>query len=481
MMDSGYLIIDMESDGGTRNIQMLSFDGSFNQKIEKFNQEFPEFGGRIVKFIDRDTGEVKNGPRQNTTQKLGNDDITRKMVDYIKLIVKPKMNEISAGEELSANIIIDRQTVGGYRTVNSIYINGGFEKGIDKFKRDLPLIYKDVVQFVDPETGETVKGPMYDTTTQQVKGYQVQNKLHSGIKQQPPLEDTQHEPRDRMENPNMSEATKFRNIVKECISEIKRERNPRIRLKESLRNVVKTVLKEMATTTGLPKPDETEKTKIQKGYNKDGNERLDKDNEKLLAELETIIHGIDSKWEVYWDDHGQLIVRAQNLLYVRICPQFENNYNVDAMVKLVDRVRAIALTWDQVKAFVKANFSALKPETKADGLKQKAMDHLKDREVIKKDAGPESQKVKVRYQDPSEPSVKSTKKDDGNYNEPQTKRDEDMPDQPMKQVTDPGKDPESKNKNIKKTDKVKPPKHKLDKKLRIPDKKTSKFTLKQVS
>lgn len=395
---------------------------------------------------------------------------------------KTKLNEIESPDinERMLNIVIDRQTIGGYRTVNAIYIIGGFKKAIEKFKKRLPMIYKDVVQFVDPETGETVKGPMYDKTTQEIRGYQIHNKLRLGVKQQPPPEDTQHEPRDRMENPNMSEATKFRNIVKECISEIKRERNPRIRLKESLRNVVKTVLKEMATTTGLSKPDETEKTKIQKGYNKDGNERLDKDNEKLLAELETIIHGIDSKWEAYWDDHGQLIVRAQNLLYVRICPQFENNYNVDAMVKLVDRVRAIALTWDQVKAFVKANFSALKPETKADGLKQKAMDHLKDREVIKKDAGPESQKVKVRYQDPSEPSVKSTKKDDGNYNEPQTKRDEDMPDQPMKQVTDPGKDPESKNKDIKKTDKVKPPKHKNDKKLRPADKKTSKFTLKQV-
>ena len=399
------------------------------------------------------------------------------------------MNEIESPDipKQMLNIIIDRETVGGYRAVNFIYINGGFEKAIDKFEKDLPLIYKDVVQFVDPETGKTVKGPMYDTTTQDVKGdevYHKLNRLHPRVQQQPPsqvTDDMQYQPRDRMENPNMSEATKFRNIVKECISEIKRERNPRIRLKESLRNVVKTVLKEMATNTNEPKPNENEKTKIQKGYNKDGNERLDKDNEKLLAELETIVHGIDSKWEVYWDDHGQLIVRAQNLLYVRICPQFENNYNVDAMVKLVDRVRAIALTWDQVKAFVKANFSALKPETKADGLKQKAMDHIKDKEVIKKDAGPESQKVKVRYQDPSNPSVKDTKKDDKNYNEPQTKRDEDMPDQPMKQVTDPGKDPESKNKNIKKTDKVKPPKHKLDKKLRIPDKKTSKFTLKQVS
>lgn len=395
--------------------------------------------------------------------------------------MKPKITEIASGEELNANIIIDRETVGGYRTVNAIFLVKGFQGGINKFKNELPLIYKDVVQFVNPENGETVKGPKYDITTQPIKGGEVQDVLPSGIKQQPPPEDTQHEPRDRMENPNMSEATKFRNIIKECISEIKRERNPRTRLKESLRNVVKTVLKEMATTTNEPKPDETEKTKIQKGYNKDGNERLDKDNEKLLAELETIIHGIDSKWEAYWDDHGQLIVRAQNLLYVRICPQYENNYNVDAMVKLVDRVRAIALTWDQVKAFVKANFSALKPETRADGLKKKAMDHLKDREVIKKDAGPESQKVKVRYQDPSEPSVKSTKKDDGNYNEPQTKRDEDMPDQPMKQVTDPGKDPESKNKDIKKTDKVKPPKHKNDKKLRPADKKTSKFTLKQVN
>ena len=278
----------------------------------------------------------------------------------------------------------------------------------------------------------------------------------------------------------MNELNKFRSIVKNCISEIKTERDPRIRLKESLRGVVKNVLQEMAITTNKPEPDKEEKETVSKGYNKKGNERLDKTNEKQLEEIEKIVKDIDSSWQGYWDDYGQLIVRAHNLLYVRICPQYENNYNVDAMVHLTDRVRAIALTWDQVKAFVKANFSALKPETKADGLKQKAMDHLKDKEVIKKDAGPESQKVKVRYQDPSNPSVKDTKKDDGNYNEPQTKRDEDMPDQPMKQVTEPGKDPESKNKNIKKTDKVKPPKHKNDKKLRVPEKKTSKFTLKQV-
>ena len=275
----------------------------------------------------------------------------------------------------------------------------------------------------------------------------------------------------------MNELNKFRSVVKECISEIKKEKDPRYRLKESLRSVVKEVLNEIAN---IPeKLDDEAKTAIQKGYFKKGNERVDKTNEKLLSELETIVHGIDAKWEVYWDDHNQLIVRAQNLLYVRIVPKFENNYDIDAMVKLVDRVRAIAQTWEQVKAFVKANFGDLKT-TKADDAKQKAMDNTKDREVIKKDAGPESQKVPVRYQDPSNPSVKDTKKDDKNYNEPQTKRDEDMPDQPMKKVTEPGKDPEGKNKNIKTTDKPKAPKFKNDKKLRVSDKKTPKFVKKQV-
>jgi len=279
----------------------------------------------------------------------------------------------------------------------------------------------------------------------------------------------------------MNEINKFRNIVRECISEIKKESDPKTRLKESLRNVVKDVLREIANVA-TPEPTKDEKEKISKGYAKDGNERLDKNNEKLLDELETIVHGIDPKWEAYWDDHGQLIVRAQNLLYVRIVPKFENNYDIDAMVKLVDRVRAIAQTWEQTKAFVKANFSDLKNTTKADQLKQRAMDHLSDRDVIKKAAGPMGDVVKNRGEKKNgeDAKIKDTKKNDKDYNEPQTKRDEDMPDQPMKQVTEPGKDPDSKNKNIEKTSKVKPPKHKNDKSLKSSDKKTPRFSLKQV-
>ena len=122
----------------------------------------------------------------------------------------------------------------------------------------------------------------------------------------------------------------------------------------------------------------------------------------------------------------------------------------------------------------------MKNTTKTGDLYKKSMDQHDDREVIKKDAGPESQKVKVRYQDTEKKSVGDTKKDDKNYNEKAVKKDEDQPDQPMKKVTEPGKDPESKNKDIKKTEKVKAPKHKNDKTLRQSDKKTPKFTLKQV-
>ncbi len=280
----------------------------------------------------------------------------------------------------------------------------------------------------------------------------------------------------------MNDITKFRNIVRECISEIKKENDPRERLKESLRTIVRKTLNEISNVT-KPEPSKDEKEVVSKGYRKDGNERLDKTNEKQLSELESLIHGIDPKWEVYIDDHNQFIVRAQNLLYVRVCPKFENNYDVDAMVKLVERVRAIALTWEQVKAFVKANFGDLKKGTNADNLHKKAIDNEYEKGVNQKAAGPEFDIVKNRGEKKNgeDSKIKSTKQKDMDYNEPQVSKEEDMPDQPMKNVTKPGEDPTGKNKNISKTEKPKAPKFKNDKKLKATDKKTPKFVKKQVN
>ena len=281
---------------------------------------------------------------------------------------------------------------------------------------------------------------------------------------------------------SMNEITKFRNVVRECISELKKENDPRERLKESLRKVVKDVLNEVGSLTnrGLPEQDKEEKEISDKQYNKKGNVRLDKNNEAQQHEMETLAHSIDPKIDVYWDDHNQLIVCDQNNLYVRICQRFENSYDIDAMVKLVDRVRAIAQTWDQVKAFVKANFGDLK-KTIPDQKHDMAIDNTKDREVIKTAPGPMTGVIKNRGEKKNgeDAKIKSTKRDDQDYNEPMTKRDEDMPDQPMKKVTEPGKDPEGKNKKIDKTQQPKAPKHTNDNTLRTKDKKTSKFVLKQ--
>lgn len=256
-----------------------------------------------------------------------------------------------------------------------------------------------------------------------------------------------------------TEKQKFQALVQECIAEVKFESDPRQRLKESLRKVVRNVLNEISSIT-KPEPDKEEKETIQKGYKKTGNERIDKVNEKLQKELETIVHGINSDWQVYWDDRNDLVVSANSELNIRITPKFENNFDIFAVVKLVDRIRVIAVTWEQVKAFVKANFGEL--ENKTDVIKKKSIDHYKDRDVIKKAAGPIQTDIKNRGEknNGEDAKIKDTKRDDKNYNEKAVSKEEDQPDQPMKQVTDQGKDPEGKNKNITKTSHVKSPKHK---------------------
>lgn len=362
------------------------------------------------------------------------------------------------------SVIIDHENAAKRsRDVIHIATTKPFEEAVAKLQKT--SIGPKVVQYVDSETGETIKGPLYDTTEVGVNVYDIMKFLKPGVKLQSPIEPSQYEPRDRFqENKHMkTEKDKFKSLVRECIAEVKAENDPRIRLKESLRKVVRNVLTEISSGT-KPAPDKDDIEKVQKGYAKGGNERLDKVNEKLQKELETLVHGINSDWEVYWDDRNDLNVDAKNLLRVRITQKFENNFDIDAMVKLVDRIRVIAVTWEQVKDFVKANFSNLVNKTNADQLKDRSMALGKDRQTSDKAAGPVQADIKNRGEknNGEDAKVKDTKRDDKDYTEPQTKKEEDMPDQPMKQVTEPGKDPDSKNKDIEKTPQVKPPKHKKD-------------------
>jgi hypothetical protein len=393
-------------------------------------------------------------------------------------------------------LIIDKETRGGYRVLSNYIVASNdindWHKAIEHYEKTYPEA-KYVVQYVNYATGETIKGPKYDTTDQKLlAGQSIDKHLKSGVKQVQPHENSQYEPRDRFQEiKNMNELNKLRGIIKECIAEVKAEvvqQNPRNRLKEALRGVVKNVIREIAVNNGKPELNKEEKEAVDKQYYKKGNVRLDKTNIKQQEELDKIVKDIDPTFEAYWDDHVQLIVKAQNMLYIRVTQRFENSYDVDAMVKLVDRIRAINLTWEQVKDFVKVNFKGLEAEdsTIADRKHTMSVDNEDEgeREVIKKGAGPMTGVIKNRGEKKNgkDAKIKSTPKDDKDYNEPQTKKDEDMPDRPMKQVTEPGKDPDGKNHNITKTTRVKPPKWKAQKQVKVSEKEqtTSKFKDKQL-
>jgi len=255
-----------------------------------------------------------------------------------------------------------------------------------------------------------------------------------------------------------------KDLIRESLAEVQQERSEAKKqvVKESLRTIVKKVLSEI-TNVIKPEPTKEEKETIDKGYKKTGNKRADATRLEMAEQLGKIVHEINKDFLVYWDDHNDLNVDAKSLFRVRISQTAEDMFNVEAMVNLDDRVRAIALTWEQVKSFVKANFKDVE-DIKVNTAKEKAMGHLKDQS----DKGDLPQHDK-----PKRKEVGDTKNDEKDYNEKAVKKDEDQPDQPMNDV-----DIEKLKHQRDFTDKenkVKPPKHKTDKKLVAKSKKTPKL------
>jgi DNA-binding transcriptional MerR regulator len=147
---------------------------------------------------------------------------------------------------------------------------------------------------------------------------------------------------------------------------------------------------------------------------------------------------------------------------MRITPKFENNYDIDLMLKMVDRVRAIGLTWKQVKDFVKVNLTDFENKTVADKAKQKAMDHLKDQSDKRAADLPDSSvKVKKLSNEPQ--------KDGDTLAKDQVKDEDDLPHKPMKTAKTPKRQAEYGE------SKPKAPKHDNDKELvkKMPGKKRS--------
>lgn len=150
--------------------------------------------------------------------------------------------------------------------------------------------------------------------------------------------------------------------------------------------------------------------------------------EQLVADLGKIVHAIDKDFMVYWTDHDDIMVRARDLFQVRIVPRWEDSYNIEAFIRNEDFIRVLGLDWDQVKDFVKTNFSQMK-ETYTDVERGKSFKNMED-QTPKPDSGmPQKDKPKKK-------EVGTTKNREKNYKEDAVKNEDDLPDKPMKEVGD---------------------------------------------
>lgn len=269
----------------------------------------------------------------------------------------------------------------------------------------------------------------------------------------------------------------FKSLVKTCLQEVKEEQKQKEQLREALKKYVKKVLNESIVGPKLDEQDSEDEEEINKGFAKDGNKPTEITQDQQVQELTKIVHGIDKDFNVYRSTTGTMaytsgkrnfiVVDAGDLFTVRINERWENNFDVEAMIRMKDRVKAIGLNWEQVKSFVKANFGEV-GKTYVQSAAEKSDTNRKD-QVSKRDSDMPDTSVKTRKIGNQPAKLGDEEAED------MVKKDDDKPSAQMKQVTKPGKDPETMNKakDQKETPKPKPPKHQNDKELikKMPGKK----------
>jgi hypothetical protein len=289
----------------------------------------------------------------------------------------------------------------------------------------------------------------------------------------------------------MNDAKKtFKELVKTCLIEVRKEREGKQQLRETLKKYVRGVLKEVITGPVSPEPqDKEEKEKIDKGFDKAGNQPKEESQDQQVQQIASIVTSINKNFNVHRETEGVtgayssgkrsfIIIDGGELVSIRIKERWENNFDIEEIIRESDRVIAVGLSWPQVKAFVKANVSEIS-KTTPNLAKDKAMAHLDDKTPKRdKDLPDTSIPNRGEKKNGEDAKLGTTKKDDMDYKKDDVEKDEDQPSAPLKAVTKPGEDPKSMNKpkDQKETPQVKPPKHKNDDELvkRMPGKKKDK-------
>src|ERR1035437_10199751 len=200
-----------------------------------------------------------------------------------------------------------------------------------------------------------------------------------------------------------------------------------------------------------------------------------KTKEEILDAILKVAKAADSTATVVWDDHDDISVSARDLFRVRITPRWENNYNVEAMIRNEDRIYVTNQTLDQVIEFLKINLK--NTDTAVDKAMGKVVKNREDQSPSPDKGMPQKDKPKILPLT-NEP-VRTSKSKDKNYVEQQTKDEADLPEKPMRE---PGKlekqiDHKSRSAISLRNDKTKFPEKKPNTQLsvKLPNQDTSKW------
>jgi hypothetical protein len=214
-------------------------------------------------------------------------------------------------------------------------------------------------------------------------------------------------------------------------------------MKETFKSMVRRILNEEVEKRNYPKervPEMNGNGVNKNGKDKDStktfatdpNSRDRKSKEQLLDDLQKFVKNINDSILVVWDDHDDIMVRARDLAYLRISPNWEDNYRIECMIRNEDRLWFGGLTWAQVKDLVKEKLENLTTNpTSVEKAYDKSYRNRKD-ETPGPDKGlPQKDKPKTISTDKPASTSKNKEKD---YSEEQVKKDDDLPNKPLKEV-----------------------------------------------
>ena len=162
--------------------------------------------------------------------------------------------------------------------------------------------------------------------------------------------------------------------------------------------------------------------------------RDSRSKDEILDFLLKAVKSVDTSATVVWDDHDDIMVNARDMFRVRIIPRWEYTYNIEAFIRNEDRVYVTGQSCEQVAEFLKVNLKNATTNTQKGYDKSKKNADLKNDQTPSPDKGlPQGDKLKTLPLTNEPPSTSKNK--DRNYTEKQTKKDKDLPEKPMYEVT----------------------------------------------